>query len=275
MPFYVGDWLKDAELSLCSPATRGVWIDLLCAMHECDRSGVLRGTRDQLSRTARCSTVELALALTDLQTTGAADVTERNGVVTVANRRMIRERNSREQTRLRVNRHRVGSGVTEKKHECTLEDDIEVQGKGEGKGGGVEGVIAELKLRIGALYKRGAGDPWGYIEEYALAEVCKRPKAIEEMAALESFAVGNAYFPRSVAALAENWTKVLDQARNGAPKPVNQAVANSEMNRVIERMKTIRGQYSDNQSWDQKDRAEYQQLKDRRDTLKKSLGVKY
>jgi hypothetical protein len=104
--FYTGDWLKDPALTLCTSSARGVWIDLICAMHESGRSGELRGTPDQLARVARTSTADLTQALTDLQATGAADVTERNGVVTVVNRRMKRESKERKQTALRVFRHR-------------------------------------------------------------------------------------------------------------------------------------------------------------------------
>jgi len=39
--FYPGDWLKDPALRLCSPAARGVWIDLLCLMAESAERGVL------------------------------------------------------------------------------------------------------------------------------------------------------------------------------------------------------------------------------------------
>jgi hypothetical protein len=94
--FYAGDWLKDPLLSICTPATRGVWIDLLCAMHESGRSGELRGTGDQIARLARCSTAELAQALTELQTTGAAVVENRNDSWLIANRRMRREAETRE-----------------------------------------------------------------------------------------------------------------------------------------------------------------------------------
>lgn len=106
MLFFIGDWIKDPKLSLCTPATRGVWIDLLCAMHESGRTGKLCGTSEQLSRTARCSAAELAQALTDLQTTGAADVTERNGTITLINRRMEREHKQREKGTLRQKRFR-------------------------------------------------------------------------------------------------------------------------------------------------------------------------
>jgi hypothetical protein len=99
-------WTSDPELSKCTPATRGVWIDLICAMHQSDQSGELRGTTDQIARLARCSTVELAHALTELQTTGTADVTFRNENVTVINRRMKREFKDRRGVALRVKKHR-------------------------------------------------------------------------------------------------------------------------------------------------------------------------
>jgi len=117
--FFAADWRTDAKLSLCTPATRGVWIDLICAMHELDRSGELRGTTEQLARIARCSAVEMKAALTDLQATEAADVTERNGVVTVTNRRMKsefdgRKSNASRQKRCRTsqsrNRHAKSNG---------------------------------------------------------------------------------------------------------------------------------------------------------------------
>ena len=39
--FYPCDWLKDPDLRRCSVAARGVWIDLLCLMFECESPGVL------------------------------------------------------------------------------------------------------------------------------------------------------------------------------------------------------------------------------------------
>lgn len=108
-------WMGDAELSKCSSATRGVWIDLLCAMHQSGRSGELRGTTDQIARLARCSTAELTQALTELQATGTADVTFRNNDVTVINRLMKREAKARAATALRVKKHRSNDDVTEKK----------------------------------------------------------------------------------------------------------------------------------------------------------------
>lgn len=104
--FYTGDWLKDPQLSMCSPATRGIWMDLLCAMHENGRTGTLSGTTDQIARVCRCSPADLSSALDELSCTKAANVTLRNGTVTVENRRMVRESKTRLLTQNRVNRHR-------------------------------------------------------------------------------------------------------------------------------------------------------------------------
>lgn len=105
--FYPGDWLKDPAVTLCQPATRGVWMDLLCRMYESDRSGVLTGTRDQIARLGRCSTAELVLALDDLRTSKAADVTDRNGMVTVVCRRIKKAADERKNAALRQRNHRA------------------------------------------------------------------------------------------------------------------------------------------------------------------------
>lgn len=39
--FYPGDWLTDPKLNLCSPATKGVWMDILCHMYLSDEPGFL------------------------------------------------------------------------------------------------------------------------------------------------------------------------------------------------------------------------------------------
>ena len=106
MQFYVADWRADAALSMCLPATRGIWMDLICAMHENDRSGELRGTADQLARIARCRTEELVAALTDLESQNAADIETRNGVYRVSNRRMTREAEKRNANKSRQKKHR-------------------------------------------------------------------------------------------------------------------------------------------------------------------------
>lgn len=96
MLWYPGDWLKDPAVSRCTPATRGVWMDLLCAMHESGRSGVLRGTPEEIARIARCSAPEAVQAIAEIHTSCVADVTyERDGHVTLINRRMKAEADKR------------------------------------------------------------------------------------------------------------------------------------------------------------------------------------
>lgn len=116
--YYTGDHFKDPQLSMCSLATRGVWFDFLCAMHECGRSGQVSGTVEQLSRIARCTTAEIRVALDELKLTRTAEVSERNEIVTVINRRMKREARERLMTNERVKKHRCNAPETEVKREC-------------------------------------------------------------------------------------------------------------------------------------------------------------
>ena len=107
--FYPGDWLKDPALSMCAPATRGVWIDLLCAMHE-TRTGTVAGTLPQLARLCRCAPEDISEALTDLISTRTAEVqyqaaTEK-GVITITSRRLKREAKLREEAAARQRKSR-------------------------------------------------------------------------------------------------------------------------------------------------------------------------
>lgn len=107
--FYPGDWMKDPALSMCGPATRGIWIDLLCAMHELDRCGEIAGTPEQLARLCRCSVSELQAALTELSTTRAAEIAwTDNTTVVVQNRRMRGEYRERRSAAERQQKSRFG-----------------------------------------------------------------------------------------------------------------------------------------------------------------------
>ena len=113
MFFYVRDWITDPALSLCSPSTRGIWIDLLCAMWFARERGRLEGTPRSLARLARCTAQEMIRAIKELRASGAASVTCNANVtlcntdVTLENRRMMRDEKVRLQTRLRVDKHRA------------------------------------------------------------------------------------------------------------------------------------------------------------------------
>lgn len=100
MKFWVSNWMNDTELSMCDAATRGIWIDLLCAMHSANRPS-LSGTPEELARLGRCSAAELQLATDALSRSRAADVTISRGIITVVCRRLSRELKKREDDRKR------------------------------------------------------------------------------------------------------------------------------------------------------------------------------
>ncbi len=110
MPFiqwWINDWLGDEKVSMCEPATRGILFDWLLNMHQNDRSGIITGTREQLARLGRCTALQVDAALEEIRNTKSADVTFRNGTVTVRNRRMHREHMLRRQATLRQKTHRM------------------------------------------------------------------------------------------------------------------------------------------------------------------------
>jgi hypothetical protein len=104
--WYAADWLADPAVSRCSPATRGIWMDALCAMWRDGGSGILTGTAEELSRICRCTADDIMSAAHELQTTSAAHVTISHKRVTLENRRMSREYKGRTDARLRQKRHR-------------------------------------------------------------------------------------------------------------------------------------------------------------------------
>jgi hypothetical protein len=54
--FYPGDWQKNAKLRRCSPAARGVWMDVLCLLHDSeDEYGVLRWPLKDIANAAGAS----------------------------------------------------------------------------------------------------------------------------------------------------------------------------------------------------------------------------
>lgn len=102
---------------MLSPQARGVWIDMLCFMWRQEDRGKIEGLYTQLSRLLSCTEQELKESLEELSVTKVADVTVRNDFVTVINRRMYREENTRKLTRCRVQRFRNG----EEKQHCNAD----------------------------------------------------------------------------------------------------------------------------------------------------------
>jgi len=115
MMFYVSDWLGDPAVGSCSPATRGIWVDLLCAMWR-EQRGSISGSILALARVARCMDSEMLFAVNELESTNCANVTfplhvtlcniDVTSNVTLTSRRMERDLRSKESTKDRVAKFR-------------------------------------------------------------------------------------------------------------------------------------------------------------------------
>ena len=83
--FFTGDWMKDPNLSKCSAATRGIWMDLLCAMHENGRTGIITGTVIELAQMCRCSEQEMRYTIVTLRKNEVAKISKMSRSVTESN----------------------------------------------------------------------------------------------------------------------------------------------------------------------------------------------
>lgn len=93
MKFFPTNWRADPALRMCSLAARGLWMEMLCVMHEATPRGHLlingNAVSDrQLAALTGCSSDEVQACLSELLAAGVYSVTD-NG--TVFSRRMVRE----------------------------------------------------------------------------------------------------------------------------------------------------------------------------------------
>lgn len=157
MKFYVADWISDPNLAMCSSTTRGVWIDVLCAMHT-NGSGELTGTVDQLARIGRCSSDEMRAAIAELESTKTASVTERNGIITLVSRRIARDVKARKGNALRQSRFRE----TQKSNEEVTPHISEVRSQKSEKDS-----CASVEARFPRLFGvNGFADAWSEWKSY-------------------------------------------------------------------------------------------------------------
>ncbi len=99
--FYPRDWRGDQALRVVSLAARGLWMEMLCVMHEASPYGhLLIGakpmTDDALARTVGARTEEVQALLVELHDAGVFD-RSRNGVI--LSRRMIADQKRSEDGR--------------------------------------------------------------------------------------------------------------------------------------------------------------------------------
>ena len=101
--FYTGDWLKDTSLRATSVEARGLWIDMLCFMHESPRRGWLMlttnapMTTEQLARAAGIEASTCQHLLAELEANGVVTVEQITDVgIAYVSRRMLRDEATRE-----------------------------------------------------------------------------------------------------------------------------------------------------------------------------------
>lgn len=106
LQFYPGDWWRANDIKGCSMSTQGVWFNLLMAMWDAPEQGKIRGSKEALCRVVGADEKEFTLFLSENKVRNFANVTIRNNIVTVKNRRMYKEYIARIGTKERVRRHR-------------------------------------------------------------------------------------------------------------------------------------------------------------------------
>lgn len=111
MQFYPTDYLVDtAVLSL---AAQGAWMRILCALHASDTRGSKSWRLEAWARYIGVTPDVTRELIAEIGEAGVGNVEERDGNVTLTNRRMLTESITKEQTRLRVQRHRLKTRRTQ------------------------------------------------------------------------------------------------------------------------------------------------------------------
>lgn len=154
LPLYTGDWKKDPKLSMCSPSTRGIWIDLLCSLHDA-RISQLTAMPEQFARLCRCDTGSMLAGLLELQSTGAANVSEREGSFTVVCRRMKKAEELSQQRALSGSK---GGAKSKANREQTPDIESEDNGLERVRGFGKEKGIPEADCDW--FYFKGSANGW-------------------------------------------------------------------------------------------------------------------
>lgn len=105
--FYPNDWMHDVELQSCSSSTRGIWINALCLMWWSRVRGEITAPKEKLIEMLNCKPEEFELFLAEQKRYIFCKIMLHNDLVTLRNRRMYLEQKDRENTRLRVQKHRM------------------------------------------------------------------------------------------------------------------------------------------------------------------------
>ena len=106
LKFYPRDWRGDQALRAVSVAARGLWMEMLCIMHEASPYGhlILAGravSNDVLARVAGLGAEECGALIAELESAGVLSRT-RKGVI--YSRRMVKDHSRSEKGRKSINR---------------------------------------------------------------------------------------------------------------------------------------------------------------------------
>lgn len=95
--FYPNDWRGDGNLSRCSKAAKGVWIDMLCLMFNCEERGVLASNGKPWSDQEIAEAVggDTSAAIACIAELLAKGVASRNAQGAIFNRRMVADEHRR------------------------------------------------------------------------------------------------------------------------------------------------------------------------------------
>lgn len=96
--FYPADWRRDAALQSCSVAARGLWIELMCVMHDCEPYGVLavNGRAMSAAQVARLVGEQEKIIMRLLAELEDAGVCSRDDEGRLFSRRMVKDEEVRE-----------------------------------------------------------------------------------------------------------------------------------------------------------------------------------
>lgn len=121
--FYPADWRKDSALQSCSLAARGLWIEMVCVMHECEQYGTLSVngnamTEQQVARLVGESPNTIKRLVGELEAAGVFSKTEAGAIYS---RRMVKDE--------RVRNARAAGGVLGGNPDLRNKVNLEEEGK--------------------------------------------------------------------------------------------------------------------------------------------------
>lgn len=103
-PLYPADIIRDTRI--LSLEAKGAWCDFLFFAHSSEHRGTLTYTVSGWARLWGCDVATAQRCINEIKDTNIGNVTICNDEVTLTNRRMAKEEKIKEQTKLRVRRHR-------------------------------------------------------------------------------------------------------------------------------------------------------------------------